>query len=329
MPLEVRDALAHTREIVEKALAAGLPALDEAAAKQVLAAYGVPIPAGGLVHSATEAADLASSLGVPVAMKAAGALIQHKTEKRLVVLDVRTPDEAAETYAALAERAGDALEAVLVEEMVSGSREFMVGMNRDAAFGPVVAFGLGGVMTEVFRDIALAVTPGAEGDVAGLPDLINGSGAARRVPGPAGRGPRRGWSPSSRRSRGSPPTTRRSPRSTSIRCSSAAPSPSRPMPSWSCRPRSRPRRLPAPSPRISRPSWRRRRWPSSAPPATWPAGAGRRCRTSSRAGSKARSTRSTPRAASSSVCRCRRASRTCPPRRTSRSSLWARASCRK
>ena len=84
MQAEAHDALAATSEIVEKALAAGRPALDEAAAKQVLAAYGVPVPAGGLVHSAAEAADLAASLGAPVAMKAVGALIQHKTELQLV-----------------------------------------------------------------------------------------------------------------------------------------------------------------------------------------------------------------------------------------------------
>jgi acyl-CoA synthetase (NDP forming) len=174
MPPEVRDAPAHTREIVEKALAAGRPALDEAAAKQVLAAYGVPVPSGGLASSAPEAADLASSLGGPVALKAVGALIQHKIETRLVILDLRTPDEVAEAYVTLAARAGDALEAVLVEEMVAGSRELMVGMKRDPAFGPVVAFGLGGTMTEVFRDIVLAVSPGAEGDVAELPGLING-----------------------------------------------------------------------------------------------------------------------------------------------------------
>ena len=185
MGAEVHDALAATREIVEKALAAGYPALDEAAAKQVLAAYGVPVPDGGLVHSAAEAAVLARRLDGPVAMKAVGALIQHKTETRLVILDLRTAEEAAEAYAALAERAGDALEAVLVEEMVAGSREFMVGMKRDAAFGPVVAFGLGGTMTEVFRDIVLAVTPGSEDDVAELPDLIRGKallGAFRGQP---------------------------------------------------------------------------------------------------------------------------------------------------
>ena len=175
MPPQVDDALARAREVIESALAAGRPALDEAAAKQVLAAYGVPVPAGGLTHSAPEAIDLAASLGVPVAIKAVGALIQHKTETQLVILDLRTADEVAEAYRALAERAGDALEAVLVEEMVAGSRELMVGMKRDAAFGPVVAFGLGGTMTEVFRDIALAITHGAEGDVAELPDLIRGT----------------------------------------------------------------------------------------------------------------------------------------------------------
>ena len=174
MPVQAQDALARAAELVEQALAAGRPALDEAASKEVLAAYGVPVPRGGLVRSAAEAADLAAALGVPVVMKAIGALIQHKTEKRLVVLDVRTPDEAAETYAVLARRAGDVLEAVLVEEMVAGSREFMAGMNRDAAFGPVVAFGLGGTMTEVFRDIAFAVFPGSDGDVAELPGLIRG-----------------------------------------------------------------------------------------------------------------------------------------------------------
>jgi acyl-CoA synthetase (NDP forming) len=155
-------------ELIARALAAGRPALDEAAAKQVLTAYGVPVPAGGVVHSAPEAVDLAAALGGRLALKAAGALIQHKTEAGLVLLDLRTPDEVAAAYATLAERAGDALEGVLVEQMVAGSREFLIGMKRDAAFGPVVTFGLGGTMTEVFRDFVLAIPPVADGDVAEL-----------------------------------------------------------------------------------------------------------------------------------------------------------------
>jgi acyl-CoA synthetase (NDP forming) len=172
MPADVHDARDVAAGIVEGALRAGRPALDEAAAKQVLAAYGIPVPAGGVVHSALEAVDLAAALGGPVALKAAGALIQHKTEAGLVLLDLRTPDEVGAGYAILAERAGDALEGVLVEQMVAGSREFLIGMKRDAAFGPVVTFGLGGTMTEVFRDIVLAIPPIADDDVSELLGLI-------------------------------------------------------------------------------------------------------------------------------------------------------------
>ncbi len=180
MPTQVHEEKALAAGLMAEALEAGRPALDEAAAKQVLAAYGVPVPAGGVVHSAPEAVDLAASLGGPVALKAAGALIQHKTEAGLVLLDLRTPEEVAAGYATLAERAGDALEGVLVEQMVAGSREFLIGMKRDAAFGPVVTFGLGGTMTEVFRDIVLAIPPVADGDVAGLLGLIK----ARALLGP-------------------------------------------------------------------------------------------------------------------------------------------------
>jgi len=170
--VKVEGAEKHAAELVRAAAAAGRQALDEAEAKQVLAAYGVPIPAGALVRSASEAVALAAELGDCVAMKAVGPLIQHKTESRLVLLGLRSAAEVAAAYDALAARAGDALEAVLVEEMVAGAREFMVGMKRDAAFGPVIAFGLGGIMTEVLRDIVLAIPPLDQGDAMELLELI-------------------------------------------------------------------------------------------------------------------------------------------------------------
>ena len=173
----MRTALEQRAEsssaIVEKALREGRSSLDEHEAKRLLAAYGVPVPAGGLARSEAEALVLAASIGGAVALKAVGEHIQHKTEARLVLLDLRKPEEVAAAYRDLAERAGAQLEAVLVEEMVAGTREFMVGMKRDAAFGPVVAFGLGGTMTEVFRDIVLAIPPLSEGDVTELLGLIH------------------------------------------------------------------------------------------------------------------------------------------------------------
>ncbi len=117
--------------------------------------------------------ELAAALRGPAVLKAVGERILHKTEAQLVVLGLRTRDQVAAAYAALERRAGGALEAVLVEEMVAGQREFLVGMKRDAAFGTVVAFGLGGVMTEVLGDIALAVAaPLDERDAAELLGLI-------------------------------------------------------------------------------------------------------------------------------------------------------------
>ncbi len=105
-------------------------------------------------------------------MKAVGSEIHHKTERGLVVLRVTGSEAVVDTYRLLEERAGGALEAVLVEQMIAGDRELMVGMKRDPTFGPVVAFGLGGVLTEVLGDIVLGLVPLDEADVAELPDLI-------------------------------------------------------------------------------------------------------------------------------------------------------------
>ncbi len=175
-PMGLDDAVGTIRD----ALAAGRPALDEHQSKALFAAYGIPVPEGALVRSEAEAAETATCLGGRLAMKAAGGEIQHKTELGLVLLNIEGPEAAGESYRLLEERAGDALEGVLIERMVPGNREFMVGMKRDALFGPVVAFGLGGVLTEVLGDVALALAPVDDDDAAELPGLIR----ARRLLGP-------------------------------------------------------------------------------------------------------------------------------------------------
>ncbi len=168
--------------LVREALAAGLPALDEWRSKQLLAAYGVPVPAGALAANEAEAVEAAARVGGRVAMKAVGATILHKTEGGLVQLRVPADDPAAvaEAYRLIVRRAGEALVSVLVEEMLDGNRELLAGLKRDPVFGPVVAFGLGGVLTEVLGDVALAVVPPSERDVAELPGLIR----AKKLLGP-------------------------------------------------------------------------------------------------------------------------------------------------
>jgi acyl-CoA synthetase (NDP forming) len=159
---------------IRAALAAGKSALDEWESKRLFAAYGIPVPEGALVTSATEAIAEAGRIGGKVVMKGVASDIHHKTEAGLVVLDLDAGDgqTIGATYRLLEERAAGALEAVLIERMITSNRELMVGMKRDAAFGPVVAFGLGGVLTEALGDVALAVAPIDDRDAFELPGLI-------------------------------------------------------------------------------------------------------------------------------------------------------------
>jgi len=164
-------------ELVHDALAAGRTVLTEWESKALLAAYGVPVPPGALATTAEAAAAAADELGGKVAMKAVGASFLHKTEGGLVMLGVSGAEEAAATFAVLSERAGDGLDGVLVERMASGSREFLVGLERDPAFGPVLAFGLGGVLTEAVSDVAFALAPVDAREARDLPEQIR----ARRL----------------------------------------------------------------------------------------------------------------------------------------------------
>ena len=168
MVTESADARREAAAVVAAAVAQGLGALDEWQAKVLLAGYGISVPEGGLARNEDEAAAIARRLDGPVVVKAIGPHITHKTEHGLVALDLRG-DEAVRTAArsllALTE-GQDAM--LLVERMVRGAREFMVGMKRDPSYGPVVIFGIGGIFAEAHRDIALGVTPLEDRDIEGM-----------------------------------------------------------------------------------------------------------------------------------------------------------------
>ena len=164
------------RAFIEQALASGAGALDEDAGKQFFAAYGIEVPKGGTVTSAEDAVRLAAEIGFPVVMKGSAPTIQHKTDAGLVLLRIGDETEVREAYRTLESRAaaaGAALDGVLVEHMVTGKREFVVGLVRDLLFGPVVMFGLGGIFTEALKDVAFAVAPVSEGDAYELMDEID------------------------------------------------------------------------------------------------------------------------------------------------------------
>ncbi len=151
--------------VIEKALANGQTALSEHDSKLVLEKYGIPIGRERLVQSADEAVQAAAEIGYPVVVKACGPEISHKTERELVVVDVRSEEELRFAYDKIMRNLGDTpREGVLVQEQIAGERELVIGLIRDPQFGPCVMFGLGGIFTEILKDTSFRVAPITEDD---------------------------------------------------------------------------------------------------------------------------------------------------------------------
>lgn len=138
--------------------------LTEAEAKSLLASYGVPITRERLCRSLSESIAAAEEIGYPVALKVMSPDILHKTEAGVVALRVRDEEELRNTYGRILEKAekfrpGARVRGVLVQEMISGGQECIVGVRRDPVFGPVIAVGLGGIFVEVLKDVSLRLAP--------------------------------------------------------------------------------------------------------------------------------------------------------------------------
>jgi acyl-CoA synthetase (NDP forming) len=149
-----------------------VPTLSEAASKQLLAGYGVPVLDERTVETADAAVDAAASIGYPVVVKLCGDAIAHKTERGLVRLALA--DSAAVLLASsellAAARPEDGPVGLLVAPMVRGSRELIAGLVRDPQFGPCVMFGVGGVLAEALGDVAFRLVPLDELDAEELLD---------------------------------------------------------------------------------------------------------------------------------------------------------------
>ena len=149
--------------LIKQAKENGQKALDEHAAKKLLAAYGVPVTKEALASTKTEALDAAKKIGYPVALKACSWEIMHKSGKGLIALNVENATQLKDNFSSIQKAAGDGVP-VLVGEMLRGNREFLAGMTRFAGFGPCVVFGLGGVFTEIYRDTTIRLAPLADVD---------------------------------------------------------------------------------------------------------------------------------------------------------------------
>ena len=181
----------EVRSVLERVKSEGRTALSPLECSAVLRAYGVPMPREGVAQSAAEAADLAEHVGFPVVMKIVSADILHKTEAGGVRVGVTDREQAEQAYGTLiknarAYKADAALGGVQVQQQVSGGGvEVIVGAVTDPSFGKVVAFGLGGVLVEVLRDVTFRLAPASRDDALAMLEGVAAAEVLRGVRGSA------------------------------------------------------------------------------------------------------------------------------------------------
>jgi acyl-CoA synthetase (NDP forming) len=130
----------------------------EPQAMQWLAAQGIPVPPFRFAEDEFQALQACQEIGYPVVMKVVSPQILHKSESGGVILSICGDEGAHNAYRSIRSRLPAAL-GVLIVPMIREGKEVLIGISRDPQFGPVVAFGLGGIYTEVWRDLSLRVAP--------------------------------------------------------------------------------------------------------------------------------------------------------------------------
>ena len=140
-----------------------------------MSCYGIPLADTITTASEQEAAAAAGQLGGPVVLKAEAEGLVHRTDAGGVRVDLRTPQEVAEAYRTLTAGLGPRRQRVLVQPMLAGGIEVMIGVAQEPVFGPLVVFGSGGAATEVLGDQVARLTPLTDADAE---EMIHSAGAA-------------------------------------------------------------------------------------------------------------------------------------------------------
>ncbi len=181
---------ASVRAVLDRVKAEGRGSLNPAECRALCTAYGIAIPREAIAASARDAARMAAELGFPVVMKVVSPEILHKTDAGGVVVGVKSAAEAEAAYATIVRNAnaykpGVRLEGVQIQQMLSGGCEVLVGALTDPSFGKVVAFGLGGILVEVLKDVTFRLAPASETDALAMLDGIAAAEILRGVRGGA------------------------------------------------------------------------------------------------------------------------------------------------
>lgn len=154
--------------------------LVEVEARDVVAAYGIPIPEAQLARTSGEAVEAAEEIGFPVVLKIASPDILHKSDVGGIEVGLADTDEVRQAYDRVMSRARQhapegEIWGALVQEMVEEGKEIIVGMNRDPQFGPLMMFGLGGIYVEVLEDVTFRLAPVAAAEAKAMMNEIDAS----------------------------------------------------------------------------------------------------------------------------------------------------------
>src|ERR671923_2768574 len=179
----------EVREILDAARGEGRTSLSPPEAKRVCDAYGIEVPGEGLATSAEEAVGIAEDIGFPVVLKIVSPDILHKTEAGGVLVGLATADDVSSGYDTILgnARAHDAdaeITGVQVQQMLGEGQEVLIGAVTDPSFGPVVTFGIGGILVEVMRDVTFRLAPTSR---KGALQMVDGIRAAEVLRGVRGR----------------------------------------------------------------------------------------------------------------------------------------------
>ena len=159
LPISINN-LEETKEL----LTSSNKVLSEHESKELLSRYGIPITKEAVAGSLEEALEIAIRIGYPVVLKIDSPDITHKTDAGAIKLGISNQTELINAYnEIIANSKKYAPEAriggVLVQEMIKGAREVIVGMSHDPQFGPIIMFGLGGVFVEALKDVSIRAVP--------------------------------------------------------------------------------------------------------------------------------------------------------------------------
>ena len=177
-PVLPKGAASAARAVLQRASGSRLSATY---GSDILSAYGIPSARQVLVGDASEAVRAAERLGYPVAAKVEAPSLAHKAAAGGVALNLATPHAVRAAFDRLARLAED-IQGVLIQEMVvDGTAEVILGMSRDAQFGPVIAVGLGGVFVETLRDVQLLLPPVRRPEAAAALQRLRGAAVLQRA----------------------------------------------------------------------------------------------------------------------------------------------------